>query len=113
MGQLPVSDYLIKTISALIVAMGEFRVFQDFLYWYRRIDLFYILFFGSMLVAVGGVALLGWIDQQRPVIELRKDHWTCSRTERRSHLQPMVVGKATVLMPMNIDVCTEYTHLTK
>ena len=45
-----------------------------------------------------------WSGSRRPTFELKRDDWTCSKTEPISQLQ--LVGK--VLVPMTINVCVEY-----
>jgi len=57
------------------------------------------------------IAVVGWSlysDSQRPTIEIKKDDWECVKSEPRQHLQPMLVGKTTILMPITTTVCVEY-----
>lgn len=58
-----------------------------------------------ILVAVGWS---GYSASQRPTIEIKKDDWDCVKSEQRTHLQPMLIGKVTVLQPMTSTVCVEY-----
>lgn len=58
-----------------------------------------------ILVAVGWGA---YSDSQRPTIEIKKDDWECVKSEQRTHLQPMLVGKVTIMQPMTSTVCVEY-----
>lgn len=36
------------------------------------------------------------------------DHMHCTRSEPRTHLQPMIVGKTTMLMPYTVWYCVEW-----
>ncbi len=54
------------------------------------------------------VVWVAWSNSQKPTFELRRDEWFCTKTELRSHLQPMQVGRATVMMPVNRTECVEY-----
>jgi hypothetical protein len=66
------------------------------------------------LIAAAVVGIIGLVlvsayrDSQRPTFELKKDDWTCARSEQRTYLRPMPVGKVTTLMPMSMAVCMEY-----
>jgi hypothetical protein len=69
---------------------------------------------GALVAAV--IALVGWLgwsayaDSQRPTVDLKRDDWECTKSEARSHLQPMLVGQVTVLIPMTTTVCLEYAR---
>ncbi len=57
------------------------------------------------------IVAIGWgaySDSQRPTIEIKKDEWECVKSEQRTHLQPVVVGKTTIFQPMTNTVCVEY-----
>ncbi len=57
------------------------------------------------------LAATGWgfySDSQRPNIEIKKDDWECVKSEQRTHLQMMMVGKITILQPITTNVCVEY-----
>ena len=59
------------------------------------------------------VVAVGWgaySDSQRPTIEIKKDDWECVKSESRTHLQPMLVGKITILQPITNTVCMEYSR---
>jgi hypothetical protein len=62
----------------------------------------------AIVLILGAVGVAAWSDSQKPTTEIRKDEWDCVRTEPRSHLQPMQVGKVMILMPMTSTVCVEY-----
>ena len=69
--------------------------------------------FAGILVAalVGLMGFIGWDawkDRNSPTFELRRDDWVCTASEQRTHQQPMLVGKTTILMPMTRTVCTAY-----
>lgn len=64
-----------------------------------------------VLTIVGILAGLGigaWRNTEAPVIELRKNEWSCTKTEQRTHLQPMPAGKAMTVIPMTSTECVEY-----
>jgi hypothetical protein len=69
----------------------------------------------SALVAVV-FAFVGWLDwsvyadSQRPTFDLKRDDWEGTKSEARSHLQPIFVGQVTVLIPMSTTVCLEYAR---
>lgn len=58
-----------------------------------------------ILVAIGWGA---YRNSQRPTIEIKKDDWECTKSEQRTHFQPMLVGKVQILQPMTTTVCVEY-----
>ena len=66
------------------------------------------------IVISGCVALacfacyLGYSLYTSPAIEITKADWDCTKTETRTYLQPMLIGKTTTLMPMTRAICTEY-----
>lgn len=60
---------------------------------------------------VGYVLWAAWSDSQRPTFQLKRDDWECTKSESRTHLQPMLVGKVTTLIPMTTSVCLEYTRI--
>lgn len=72
---------------------------------FTLIELLLVVAIVGILVAVIGAV---YFDSQRPTIELKKDDWECVKSEPRTHLQPMLVGKVTIMMPMTSDVCVEY-----
>lgn len=72
---------------------------------FALIELLVVIAILSILVAAG-VCL--YLESQRPTIELIKDNWECVESEQRTHIQPMLVGKITVMMPMNSTVCVQY-----
>jgi hypothetical protein len=64
----------------------------------------------ALLVALlaFGVFAIGYLVYDRLVaetFELRKDSWTCEKSHTETNLQPMLVGKVTILMPMKRNVC--------
>mgnify|MGYP001561249828 CR=1 FL=1 len=63
---------------------------------------------GALLVAIGWGTYSAYIDSQRPTIEIKKDDWECVKSEQRPYSQPMLIGKAIIIMPMLITVCVEY-----
>jgi hypothetical protein len=71
---------------------------------------------GLGLLMCAAVALLCvtcvtlWKYLWSPVFELEKSEWTCTRIEPKDALQPMIVGKATLLLPKQGSVCTQYTR---
>ena len=58
-----------------------------------------------------GAGVEGWQESRRPTFDLKKDDWECVKHESRTHLQPMIVGKSTILMPMTTAVCIEYRRI--
>jgi prepilin-type N-terminal cleavage/methylation domain-containing protein len=74
---------------------------------FTLIELLIVIAIVGTLVAVG----VGWYsDSQRPTMELKKDDWDCVKFEQRTHLQPMLVGKVTILQPMTWTVCVQYSR---
>ena len=59
-----------------------------------------------VLIVVSTVA--AYSGSQRPTIVLNKAEWECTKSEQRTHLQPMLVGKITVMVPIPRTVCMEY-----
>lgn len=59
-----------------------------------------------LLLAAGGWAI--YSESQRPTIEIKKEDWDCVQSVNRMHMQPMLVGKVTIMQPMISTVCTEY-----
>lgn len=49
-----------------------------------------------------------YVDHKRPTIEIKKDDWECIKSEKRTHLQPILTGKVTIMQPMTRTVCVEY-----
>jgi hypothetical protein len=62
----------------------------------------------AALAVVGLLFWLMWQDSQRPTFVLKKEDWACTRSENRTHLQPLVSGKVTTLIPVTNSVCVEY-----
>lgn len=58
----------------------------------------------AIVLILAAVGWGGYSYSQRPTIEINKDDWQCTKSEQRTHLQP--IGK--VLMPMTRTVCVEY-----
>lgn len=69
------------------------------------------------LVMAGAVLLAGWVgwiawqESKRPTFELKRDDWTCTRSETRTRLQPIIAGKVTTTMPVTSSVCMEYRRV--
>ena len=59
-------------------------------------------------IAIAWLSFALWQKITSPVIKLNKDEWACTKSEKRSHLQPMIVGKVTIMMPMIDNICMEY-----
>lgn len=64
-----------------------------------------------LLAVIGWVIWAAWQDSQRPTFELKRDDWACTKSEARTHLQPMLVGKVTTLVPMSTNVCLQYSRI--
>ena len=62
----------------------------------------------AIVILIGAVGLAVYSDSQRPTIEIKKDDWECVKSEQRTHLLPMMIGKVTILQPMTSTVCVEY-----
>ena len=62
----------------------------------------------AIALILTGALWVAYNEYQRPTIELKKDDWECVKSEQRTHLQPMLVGKITILLPMTSAVCVEY-----
>lgn len=70
----------------------------------------------ALMVLVLGIVVwvlwAAWSDSQRLTLELKRDDWKCTKSESRTHLQPMLVGKVTTLITMTKIVCSEYTRIS-
>ena len=65
-----------------------------------------------MMVAVLAWALgSAWGDSQRPTLELKRDDWSCTKSETRAHLEPTQVGRSTVPVSRAHTVCLQYTRV--
>jgi hypothetical protein len=59
-------------------------------------------------VALG---LVGWVVYEHttaPTWSIRKDEWTCVQKRSVRALQPMLVGKVTVMIPVTREECSNY-----
>lgn len=72
---------------------------------FALIELLIVIAILGILVAIG-VAF--YSDSQRPTIELIKDDWACVESEQRTHIQPTLVGKVIIMMPIRSTVCVKY-----
>lgn len=70
-------------------------------------DFIEVLIVAAILMIVAVVGLAVYDESQRPDMGLKKDDWQCTKSENRTHLQPM--GK--LLMPMTTKICLEYTRI--
>jgi hypothetical protein len=43
-------------------------------------------------------------------IELTKSEWVCTNSKTDTYLQPIIIGKTTLLQPNTSTVCTTYTR---
>jgi hypothetical protein len=62
----------------------------------------------AIVLVIVAVGVTGYNDIQRPILELKKDEWVCVKEEKRTQLQPLLVGKTTILQPILNTYCTEY-----
>jgi hypothetical protein len=63
---------------------------------------------GTLLgICLFGLTLAIWKTASDSIV-LSKTNWTCTNSTNKTHLQPMLVGKVTILMPMSHQVCVEY-----
>jgi hypothetical protein len=65
----------------------------------------------AMFVVVGGVLFLAYMDSQKPTINLRKEDWSCTRSEPRTRTQMVLVGKVLIPQRTTSDVCAQYNRL--
>lgn len=72
---------------------------------FMLIELLFVVLLIGILVAVVGVVY--W-DKQRPTIDLKKEDWECVKSDLRTHLLPMQVGKTTIMQAITSPVCVEY-----
>ena len=66
------------------------------------------LIVAAIAIIIVAVGWAGYSNNQRQTIELNKDDWECTKSDQRSQLQPMPVGKVMVMSPMTRTVCVEY-----
>lgn len=66
------------------------------------------LIIAAILAVVGAAGFAIWNNDQKPIIELRKDEWSCVEEENRTRLQPMPIGRMTIMQPITSTVCVEY-----
>ena len=70
-----------------------------------------VVIVAAIVVLIGVIAWALYSEGQRPTIEIKKDDWECVKSEDRTHLQPMLVGRTTMLMPMTTTVCLDYKRV--
>ena len=75
---------------------------MDFLEWVLVGVLAFVIALGAL------VFIAAWQDSERPTFELKKADWECVKAEHRTHLQPMLIGKMTIMQPITNTVCLEY-----
>ena len=63
-----------------------------------------------VLVIVSCVCWYVWAYNQQPTFNLKRSDWNCTKSEQRTHLQPTLVVKSTVMMPVTNTVCIEYAR---
>ena len=63
-----------------------------------------------VLVIVSCVCWYVWAYNQKPTFNLKREEWNCTKSEPITHLQPVLVGKGTVMIPMATVVCIEYAR---
>ena len=62
----------------------------------------------AILLILSAAGLGAYNERKRPTIEIKKDEWDCIVSEKRTHLQTMIIEKMTMLQPITSDVCVEY-----
>ncbi len=77
----------------------------------RFLEFFVIAAIVSLLAILGFAFYAAYSDARAPKFELNKRDWKCTKSEEKTHLQPMLVGKVTILMPMTHTACLEYRHV--
>ena len=75
------------------------------------IDLFFGALVAVMILAVVSGGFVAWQNRNLPTFELKKEEWECVKDERRTHLQPLRVGKVGVMQPIANTVCVEYRRI--
>ena len=75
-------------------------------------DWLLVAFIAAVFASIGWVSWLTIQDARSPTFELKKADWVCTHTVSRTHMQPMIVGKVTVITPITADECTQYTRAT-
>jgi len=65
----------------------------------------------AMFAAVGAVLLFVYLENQKPTITLKKEDWSCVKSESRTRTQTVLVGKVPVQQRTTSDVCTQYNRL--
>lgn len=65
-----------------------------------------------IVLAIVGILSATWysayVEFGKSTISINKEDWACARKEDRTHLQPILSGKATTLIPMTTEECVEY-----
>lgn len=64
-----------------------------------------------MALAVGALLFFIYLEEQKPTITLKKQEWSCTKSEPRTRTQTVLVGKVPVSQRTTRDVCTQYNLL--
>ena len=77
----------------------------------KFIEVFLIAAILFMLAVAAYAFYSAYVSSRGPKFELNKNNWACSKSEEQTHLQPTLVGKVTIMMPITRTVCLEYRHV--
>jgi hypothetical protein len=77
----------------------------------ERFFLAFTWFSGFVVVVVIGFLFYSvYQSVMSEKIELPKSEWECTNSKTETRLQPMLMGKTTLLQPITATVCTNYTR---
>lgn len=74
------------------------------------VETFIVIVIAAVLAVVGWSA---WSSSESGVITLNVSEWRCTDTRTETHLQPMLVGKITTLIPITQQRCVEYRAMAR
>ena len=66
---------------------------------------------GAIVLILGSVFYGGHQEYNSPKIEIKKSDFECTRKETVRRLRPQLVGKITVMIPYDDEVCTNYKRV--
>lgn len=68
------------------------------------------LILAVIVVLLGLFGYFSYAEVKAEKIEIIKKDWECSKYDKKTMLQPMIIGKSTIMTPITDTVCVQYTH---